>query len=124
MDKYAKIRELGLGVFRYGPEDEMCISVEALLAVLDKGVEVFGEQNSADGNDRAVSYLDSRKREKCTHSGLLLNYKPIAKPEPVSARDIIEYLDAIEFHFKSRCYGDAENTAKTLRERINKVGLK
>lgn len=62
------------------------IKASDLEALLANGVEVYGFKDICD------NFLSPKETDKldCTHSGLLLSYKPIESQEPVSKVNVAE----------------------------------
>ena len=92
-------------------EHKYYVSADKLREVLDKGVEVRGW---FDGDKHPL--FGTRGSNFESHSALLINLKPLAKPEPVSKEEVIKALKEMS-HKRDKETSD-------LIERINKVGLK
>lgn len=78
-----------------------------LEAELAKGAEIFGQRNQYGATDISLNKNSAR-----THSGLLLNYKPIQNQEPVSREEIEQFYNSF-----SEKYSD---TAKLLKRILDK----
>lgn len=87
MDKYQKIKDLGLTIDSSYHAANGChenvVNADKLLKVLDAGVEVYGQIDS-DGpyHFQSLKCL-SGYADASTHSGLILNLKPL-KPKEVT----------------------------------------
>jgi hypothetical protein len=133
MDKYAKIKELGLevvNVFEQGKllKDSHLVYADSLLSVLDKGVEVNGCLGKKQGISDNWAFDSKYDDETTTHTGLVINLKPLAKPEPVSKEEIVELLkdlrSSMSFGMGRERLAEEVSQTDALIERINKVGLK
>lgn len=90
------------------------IQASDLEAELAKGVEVFGLKK--DTANCWIVGID-KPNENITHSGLLLNYKPIESSKPVSREEIVETL--LDHNMRNSI-----PKIQALIDRINKNGVK
>lgn len=95
MSKYKLIEELGISVITFhqtkiSPDGITYAFADDLLKVLESGVRVYGELSDWSNKPTNVGV---GIYEKMTHSGLLINYKPIEKPEPVTKEEIDRALN-------------------------------
>ena len=82
VSKYPLCEEVGLKPSLYTTGDNekllMASDVEALLL---RGVRVYGD-------DRLYGCTTDHRAKSLTHQGLLIDYKPIPKPKPVTKEEI------------------------------------
>ncbi len=92
-EKYELIKglELEVGQPQYFGAYATVVSAVQLEALLQRGVRVYGNDNTLYGET---------KDSKDTHSGLLIGYAPIPKLEPVSVEEIIENLEKASTAYK------------------------
>lgn len=98
MTKFKNIEALGLSISEYngGLKYGTCFVYAAdLEALLEKGVRVYGVANSL-LNSAAYSSLTEHRGGRDTHTGILIDYKPIPKPKPVSKEEIKNLLISVE----------------------------
>lgn len=92
MSELKNIKALGLKLHtvsvnsRWGDSVVMASDLEALL---EKGVRVYGPV-------RDFMAVGQTKTVHDTHTGLLIDYKPISKPKPVTKAELRSLLYAIE----------------------------
>ena len=117
MSKYPLCEEVGLKPSLYTTGDNekllMASDVEALLL---RGVRVYGQEKW----DCAYG-LTGRKNRNDTHEGILLNYKPISKPKPVTKEELICLINSLlceTSHFKV-----GTQTLEDLKKRIKDAGV-
>lgn len=89
MDKYKKITDLGLEVYDNSKTwiPQSFVRADDLLKVLDAGVEVTGDY------DESFAFFEKSnpKLHGHTHSGLVINIKPLApKQVTITREDLIE----------------------------------
>ena len=91
MTKFEKIEALGLKVltgelFGAGNPNENYIKASDLEALLEKGVRVYGHEE--------YRCIDKLQAGSDTHTGFLIDYKPIPKPKPVTKEELRRAIES------------------------------
>ncbi len=73
------------------PEKYESVKASDLEAILENGVMMYGKTNS-DGFDSHDFADDRCMADTDTHIGLLINIQPIEKQNPVSKKEVINFL--------------------------------
>jgi len=121
MKIYKRITELGLIAYRHYNVGDF-VKASDLEALLVKAVEV-----KSWGSQKAWSTYDQPEQTVQAVSGLVINIKPIEKPNPVNKAEIIEFIKAFVASIQStkyKCSLDEEiAVSKDLISRIEQSGV-
>lgn len=121
MSKFKNIEALGIEVLiakLQNPNERVVLAAD-LEALLENGVRVYGRE--AKGPDTANMRVFDYCSSVDTHTGLLIDYKPIPKPKPVTGEELICLINSLlceTSHFKV-----GTQTLEDIKKRIKDAGV-